>query len=421
MSRIRGVSRWLADLELWVMALLVGASLISARWLLPAVCVGLLFWLVRWAATGRASVRTAADWGILGLIVMIPVTLLVSAYPELSRPQVLRLAEGILFYYAIANWAGRERRLRWAAVLAMGACLVLAASALVSVEWPQKLPIFPASLYALFPVRVADSVNPNVMAGALVILLPLSLGLILFGWRQMTWYEKLAGVSSAVLGGIILVLTQSRGAWLGLGGALAVLVALRWRGGWMLVGGAAIALLGIAAIYGFPRAAEAIALNPTLGGLAGRLEVWSRAVYMLQDFPFSGVGMGAYLKVADEIYPFFLMEPGKVEHAHQLLLQVGVDLGIPGLISWLAVLGGATACAYKAWRANGAFKPGWMAGLGAGLLASQAALVLHGSLDAVTWGMVRSAPLVWLGWGVAAAAGNLAARQELADRHGELQ
>jgi hypothetical protein len=62
-----------------------------------------------------------------------------------------------------------------------------------------------------------------------------------------------------------------------------------------------------------------------------------------------------------------------------------------------------------------------MAGLGAGLLASQAALLLHGSLDAVTWGMVRSAPLVWLAWGVAAAAGNLAARLELADKPGELQ
>jgi hypothetical protein len=33
-----------------------------------------------------------------------------------------------------------------------------------------------------------------------------------------------------------------------------------------------------------------------------------------------------------------------------------------------------------------------MAGLGAGLLHSQLALVLHGLTDAVTWGMVRLAP-----------------------------
>jgi len=45
----------------------------------------------------------------------------------------------------------------------------------------------------------------------------------------------------------------------------------------------------------------------------------------------------------------------------------------------------------------------WLLGLGAGLLAAQAALVVHGLTDAVTWGMVRSAPVVWLIWGFCAA------------------
>jgi putative inorganic carbon (HCO3(-)) transporter len=44
-----------------------------------------------------------------------------------------------------------------------------------------------------------------------------------------------------------------------------------------------------------------------------------------------------------------------------------------------------------------------MAGLGAGVLASQAALVAHGLTDAATWG-TRPAVVVWAIWGLAMAA-----------------
>ncbi|MFM8322579.1 MAG: hypothetical protein ACKOC5_16835, partial [Chloroflexota bacterium] len=47
------------------------------------------------------------------------------------------------------------------------------------------------------------------------------------------------------------------------------------------------------------------------------------------------------------------------------------------------------------------------AGLGAGLLGSLLALAVHGMTDAVTWGMVRPAPIVWALWGLAVAAGAL--------------
>jgi hypothetical protein len=49
----------------------------------------------------------------------------------------------------------------------------------------------------------------------------------------------------------------------------------------------------------------------------------------------------------------------------------------------------------------------WAMGLGAGFLASQLALCVHGVFDAVTWGMVRPAPLVWGIWGAAMATWNV--------------
>jgi putative inorganic carbon (HCO3(-)) transporter len=40
-----------------------------------------------------------------------------------------------------------------------------------------------------------------------------------------------------------------------------------------------------------------------------------------------------------------------VGHAHNIALQVALDLGLPGLISYLALLGGALASAWRAYRA----------------------------------------------------------------------
>ena len=96
-----------------------------------------------------------------------------------------------------------------------------------------------------------------------------------------------------------------------------------------------------------------------------------------------------------------------MEHAHNLFLQVAVDLGIPGLIVWLAILLGAIYSAWQAQREAARSKLGWMRGFAVGLLACQAALVVHGMVDAVTWGMVRPAPLVWLVWGACVAALNI--------------
>ena len=69
----------------------------------------------------------------------------------------------------------------------------------------------------------------------------------------------------------------------------------------------------------------------TLGSLEGRIEVWSRAISMIQDFLFTGIGRGSFGPLADTLYPFFLAAPGTGPHAHNLFLQVAVDLGILGL------------------------------------------------------------------------------------------
>ncbi|HEX7974699.1 MAG TPA: O-antigen ligase family protein, partial [Anaerolineales bacterium] len=402
MSALRRASQFLANLEIWPVAFLVAASMVSSRVLPVAVGAALLFWGIRWSATGRLTVRTPADGSIALLVLLLPVTLWTTALPDVTLLQVYRLLSGIALYYALANWATSPARLRWVMMGTALAGLALALGSPLSVEWPSgKIPLIPAELYKHFTLLVSDTVHPNVMAGSLVILLPIPLAWLLFEGRQAGRFQFFLSGFSVLVMIVVLFLTQSRGAWVALGVVLIALIALRWRWGWVGFPLGLLAGIGLASVFGFTRLIEIMAASATIGGLDGRAEIWSRALYMIRDFPFTGIGMGSFGKVADSLYPFFLYSPGSVPHAHNLFLQIAVDLGIPGLIAWTATLVLMIASAWKVYQVGRRAGVGWTAGLGAGLLCSQVALVVHGLFDAVTWGMVRPAPLVWVLWGLA--------------------
>jgi putative inorganic carbon (HCO3(-)) transporter len=403
--RLQSLAAKLLDYEIWVIGLCVAAGFLSARLLPLALVTGAGFWLLRWLSQRRLVSRTPVDWPVVILAGMALISLLVTIQPEVTQPQVLRLFTGIFFYYAIINWAERPSRLRWLALGAVAGSLGLVAFALIGVQWGgSKLAFIPAALYARFPMLVSDSAHPNVMAGNLAILLPLTLGLPLFAWRQLNWYELLLGGFSTLCILATMVLTQSRGALMAAGTVLVLLVLLRWRWGWVAALLVGLGLVGLAAWYGVTPVLNLVTANVALGGLDGRAEVWSRAIYMIQDFPFTGIGMGTFSKVAELFYPFFLAEPGSIAHAHNLPLQIAVDLGLPGLIAWLSVWGLVAWAAWRVYRWGRLHADAWAAGLGAGGLCVQVALMVHGITDAVTWGMVRPAPIIWAIWGLMVAA-----------------
>jgi putative inorganic carbon (HCO3(-)) transporter len=179
----------------------------------------------------------------------------------------------------------------------------------------------------------------------------------------------------------------------------------------------------------------------TITSLAGRQEVWSRAIYMIQDFSYTGIGLGTFDLVQPLLYPFFL-SAGLAHHAHNLFLQVAVDLGLPGLIAYLALLLGSFYSTWSVWQqahapsrqrfaaaqqpaainhqppapcspvraaspaqagTNGpSGRDGLLLATSLGLLGSQTVLVLHGLLDAAAWGN-KLAFIPWFILGLAVA------------------
>jgi O-antigen ligase len=71
--------------------------------------------------------------------------------------------------------------------------------------------------------------------------------------------------------------------------------------------------------------------NPTTNSWAARTEVWSRAIWASAEFPLTGMGMDIFRQSAWKMYPFFQKPFGEdLGHAHNILLQVALDLGFPG-------------------------------------------------------------------------------------------
>lgn len=391
--------------EFWIVGALAVGSLLWNPLLWGVILAELAFWVVRRISRGKFTRRTPADWPIAGLLGMLGVSFWVSPVFERSQEQALRLVAGLALFYAVVNWIDTSRKLRWLNIGILLAGLGLALSAGLIVNWATEKVALPGFLYENFVVAVQDDVNPNVLAGSLVLILPFSLAAVWLGGKSTLWPEKLlAGVCGLAMLGALL-LTQARGAWIAAALSLLLVFALRWRWGVpVLAAGLAIGFV----ILMISRQAQPSAM--LLGGLQGvvnsRMDIWARGVFLLNQFPLSGIGMGTFSDLTSLYYPFPAnpAQATSIPHTHNLFLQVGLDLGIPGLVSWLAVWLVTWAAGWNVYRFGQRSSQSLFILLGAGVLGSQLALSVHGITDAVTWGMVRSAPLVWVLWGIASGA-----------------
>jgi putative inorganic carbon (HCO3(-)) transporter len=273
-------------------------------------------------------------------MLIVPVTLWASAIPEKTTPQVLRLVVGIGLYYSIVNSTTSQSRLVKIFSLTPVLGMFLALFGLLNTIWILgKLPFFPEAIYSYLPKILEDTIHPNVLAGSLVLLLPMIIAVPVFAWHELKTPYKVYYLLASLLVILVLILTQSRGAFFALIAAFTMLVSLRWRNGWISITILILFSIIVLSAFGFSSVIDA----PDIAGdspekLEGRIEIWSRGLYMVSDFPLTGIGMGLFSDIADALYPFFLNAADSVPHSHNLFLQVAIDLGIPGLISWLSIL-----------------------------------------------------------------------------------
>jgi O-antigen ligase len=123
------------------------------------------------------------------------------------------------------------------------------------------------------------------------------------------------------------------------------------------------------------------------------MKLWPLGVHGIHDRPITGFGMNVFRKIMLTRYPGFPALPGEEPaHVHNHLLQAALDLGIPGLIAYLALWIIAAALLVQVYRHSPIRVYRSMAsGLGVGLIAH----FVFGMADVIPLG-AKVGVLFWL-------------------------
>ncbi|HEX9367581.1 MAG TPA: O-antigen ligase family protein [Vicinamibacterales bacterium] len=416
MSRI--VSRFFARVsppvaaaELLILILISPALLLPTPARLLVMLVVPVMWLCVRRVSGHIIPPTPLNAALLLLLAMVGVSLLVTFDVRFSLGKVAGVVLGALVFWAVSRRVTTRRRLAAATIGFLICGGVLAVIGLLGTNWFNKFPMFPAVINRL-PRTIrglpgAESgFQPNGVAGCLVLFVPLQVALAAAGagrrlfaalqlsTRATSALVALQWVLLALTAGTLL-LTQSRGAWAGC--AIAAAAFLGWHG-WRTraVALAAVLVCVVWAVVVGPQRLLNMAISQSGAGMAGnvsgRVELWSRALYGIADVPLTGMGMNTARKVIPVLYPTFLASPDfDVAHAHNQLLQAALDLGIPGLIAYLALWLICATLLVRVYRRSLERGDRAMAGgLGAGLIAQFS----FGMTDSISLGS-KPAVLFW--------------------------
>jgi len=261
-----------------------------------------------------------------------------SVNPEVTRSTALELFKLWAIYLTLVNVVTTSRRL----IIVCGAAVLASIVTSIGViDW-WKTGI---NLVEGFRSRwVGVYADPNHMAMDVMIVIPLAVAFL--ARKQTPWILRAFCAAAAALAVMALVLSYSRGGFIGLIAAMA-LWALREKRRLRAV------LLGSALAVGLILfAPESFwARNQTVGAFhedasaMGRVYAWEVASRMSQENPLRGVGAGGFR------YAWPLYARPEATHAlvaHNVFLDVIGELGWTGLLFFLLFAGGASGGAFEA-------------------------------------------------------------------------
>ena len=440
-SRAAGLSVVLIHAELPILVLTVPLFLFTSPWTVLALVMIPLLWGARRLARGYFLPRTPLDWPIALMALMIPVGLLVSPYLSWGVGRAAFLIYGIALYYALVDWIADRRTFDIALSLYLLAGGAMALLALIGTDWQYKFP-FLGDLTQELP-HIANSLSrdqtgfhPNIVAGALLwVVFPL-LALLLLPAREnrdprppdQHFSTRLASLSYGrlplaillLLTVGILVLTQSRGAIASAAAGVGLLAWLRWpRFRFAIAVGAvaAVALVSVALTLEISAAKQAAPAGEfsvsAADNFAVRIDTWQSALRAISAHPVEGIGLDAFRHLLPTNYPAAsIPDTYDIGHAHNQFLQAALDLGLPGLLAYLALWIAAGRMLWNMLARNthlSAGSPRTIC-LAAGFAAALFASFLHGMIDVVVM-VSKPGVLFWAMLAFITALGNLTAKQ----------
>jgi putative inorganic carbon (HCO3(-)) transporter len=331
-------------------ALLAGLPLVTRAGLSLLIAACGLLWVL-WAlrtTPGRVGPIN------LALLVVLAVALLATGFspvPVAAAKGLMKLTS-YLGVYALLRQLLASSPLWWDRLVAA----LLAGQLLTSVIGIRQLYADSSQLarwsdnnsVAEGTVRIYSTLdNPNLLGGYLLPILPLAVVAVL-RWRTLP--RRLFALVSLVLGIVALVLTYSRGAWMGMVaslGLLGLLLAMRqtrhWPPFWRRTFPLLLLVATAVALVVLVTQVEPLRVR-VMSLVAGRedssnnfrINVWTSVLAMINDRPWLGIGPGN--TAFNLIYPLYQQPKFNALSAYSIPLELLVEAGVPGLLAAVALL-----------------------------------------------------------------------------------
>lgn len=223
--------------------------------------------------------------------------------------------------------------------------------------------------------------QPNYMVEVCMFSVFIALALM---WTSTSGFDRVFAILAIVVNTAGAVLTLSRGGFMGLGAAtlaLCLLVPRVWKVVLGVIAGVAT-LLVVGAVVGAPLVSVVLERVGSItsagsGPADERPLVWTEAIRWWSESQLLGIGPGGFLARSGAAGS--LLAPEGFYHAHNFVLQIGVEGGLVGLLAFLTAAGIGISMTLRAiFRQRDTVLP---APALAALLAGLAGAAVHGFVD----------------------------------------
>lgn len=372
--------------------------------------------IAQWLVSDHAWTITPVDVLFAGFIILCFLSTTSAPFPSRGMGMVMRPLLGLILMAHFISLARISGHLDSALIPMLLLCGLIAYYGLSATQWESSKSAFfegiIVRLESLPDLAPFGTSNPNEMGGVMAWLIPLVGGMVIFPWRTQRHTLQRASALLLMILIALLILGQSRSALIGVIVASSIMTWLLVPHGWKrytILGiiGLVIAFQVALVFNLLPQinddSSGSISAPPIEPGLSARDEgstqqrllYWETALAMISDHPLTGVGMNRYrYAVYFEPYTMDTRSPHP-PHAHNEILQITTDLGIPGLIvfaGWYVSIG---YMVIYIWRFDDAGRRIVAVSAGAGLLAH----FIFGLTDSIPlWD--RFAFVQWLQFGL---------------------
>ncbi|MFN8523171.1 MAG: polysaccharide biosynthesis protein [Chloroflexota bacterium] len=334
-------------LEPWLVIPAAAALLLYPNPLVELALVAIaLPWLARLARVGSPTAATPFDLPLGLFVAGAAVGLAVTTSPRWAAIRISGLLAGAALFYLIVNQVTTRERLR--AYLSALLAIVAVAAVLLTVL---VAPFLPAA--ALLPGEAVGAFNAATDGarqwligaddaleryrfrasglGALAAYgMALTIGPAIAGIQRTT---RRVGFGLAILFGLVVVLSGSRGSIASMAALGITLLAL--RSAWFVAAVPAV-LVGVWLLV--ERGSFGLA-PPDAVPLPTKIQFWQNSFAILHDYALTGVGLG--LRSARDAYQAYF--PGSVprfSHAHNMFVQAYLEQGLLGCVGFVGIAAG---------------------------------------------------------------------------------